>query len=191
MIKHCPLRSSTSVGTPPARFGLVFLLAFWLSPRAEAHLQPTTLVALEIGQDHVAMHLHIPLNELELAFGHDVTLRPEQTRAAWEAPLRAYLEQHIRPLTPSGKAWTVQVLDMKVERAEQTRSRPFQEVSHGPCLPHPAHGRPEGLRFALRRHHASGGEAQGPGLRAERLGRGRGRARPSRHHRGGYRHYQD
>ncbi len=75
------------------------------------------------------MALHIPLNELELAFGHNVTQDPEHSIASWEAPLREYLTHHIRPVTPFGKPWTVQVRDMKVERAEQTRSGPFQEVS--------------------------------------------------------------
>jgi len=117
------------IGARPLRYALVFLSASWILLPAEAHLQPTTLVALEIGQDRVAMNLHIPLNELELAFGHDVTQRPEQTMAAWEAPFREYLTQHIRPVTPAGKPWTVQVLEMKVERAEQIRSGPFQEVT--------------------------------------------------------------
>ena len=93
-----------------------------------AHQQPTTLVVLDIASDQVAMTLHVPLPELELAFGHRVTQRPEQTIAAWTAPLQQYLAGHIHPVTHAGQPWSVQVLDMTVGKAEQTQSGPFQEV---------------------------------------------------------------
>ena len=128
MIDHF-LRSSIPAGVPTKRCAVILFLALWISPALHAHLQPTTLIALDIAQDHVAMSVHIPLSELELAFGHDVSRNPEQRMPEWEAPFRAYLVRHIRPLTPAGKPWTVQVLDMKAERAEQTRSGPFQEVT--------------------------------------------------------------
>jgi hypothetical protein len=75
------------------------------------------------------MHLHVPLSELELAFGHAVTQNPERNIALWQAPFRQYLVQHIHPVTPSGQPWTVQVLDMTVEKTLQTRSGPFQELT--------------------------------------------------------------
>jgi hypothetical protein len=100
-----------------------------LATFASAHQQPTTLVDLDVLGDRVAMTLHIPLPELELAFGHNVQDRPEQTVAQWEAPFRDYLLAHIHPTTPAGQAWTVQVVDLTIEKAEQTQSGPYQEVS--------------------------------------------------------------
>src|SRR3954447_16547782 len=74
-----------------------------------AHQQPTTLALLNVSSDHVTMDLHLPLTELELAFGHDVTQHPEQSLAVWGPALKAYLTTHIRPETPSGQAWSVRV----------------------------------------------------------------------------------
>lgn len=105
-----------------------FLLATFIVQLAYAHQQPTTLGQLDIGSDHVVLNLHVPLNELELAFGHDVTTNPEQTIASWGPPLRQYLIGDVRPVTPAGQPWSVQVTTMSVGAAEQTQSGPFQEV---------------------------------------------------------------
>jgi hypothetical protein len=104
------------------------LLATFIAQIAYAHQQPTTLVMLDASRDRVGMNLHVPLNELELAFGHDVTQRPEQTIAAWGPPLRKYLVDHIRPVTPGGQPWSVQVRGMSVGSAEQTQSGLFREA---------------------------------------------------------------
>lgn len=74
------------------------------------------------------MNLHLPLTELQLAFGHGVTQHPEQTVAAWGPALRKYLVEHIHPITAAGRPWSVQVRDVAVGRAEQIQSGPFQEL---------------------------------------------------------------
>lgn len=104
------------------------LLLILTAPFTYAHQQPTTLVVLDVGSDRVSMNLHVPLNELELAFGHDVTQRPETGITRWAPAFRQYLISHIHPGTPTGQSWSVQVLDMTVGNAEQTQSGPFQEV---------------------------------------------------------------
>src|SRR5689334_12005609 len=100
-----------------------------LATIAKAHQQPTTLVDLDIRDDFVAMTLHVPLPELELAFGHNVQDRPEQTVAAWEPAFRDYLIAHIHPVTTAGQPWTVNVDNLTIDKAEQTQSGPYQEVS--------------------------------------------------------------
>ena len=60
-----------------------------------AHQQPTTLALLDISSDRVTVDLHLPLTELELAFGHNVTQHPEQTVAVWGPDLHRYLKAHI------------------------------------------------------------------------------------------------
>ena len=123
------------------RFHYAAPLLFWatlLAPFACAHLQPTTLMALDVEPGRVAMNLHIPLPELELAFGHGVTHDPEAGISSWGPALRAYLIGHIHPVSAEGLAWTVQVRDMAVARAEQTQSGPFQEVTVNLDLAPPA-----------------------------------------------------
>ena len=105
-----------------------------------AHQQPTTLVAMDIESERVAMHLHVPLNELELAFGHEVTQEPERRLGEWKEPFKRYLLEHIQPVTGDGRRWTVRVQDMAVGHAEQTQSGPFQEVLVDLSLVPPAGG---------------------------------------------------
>jgi hypothetical protein len=57
-----------------------------------AHQQPTTLMLLDVGSDRVDMEMHIPLSELELAFGHETTVHPEQRFGDWPANLKQYLK---------------------------------------------------------------------------------------------------
>lgn len=132
----------------------LFILAELSAPLILAHLQPTTLVLLDVDSSHVRMSLLVPLPELELAFGHDVTKRPEQRLASWEAPFGQYLREHIRPVTPEGRAWDVQVLDVTVGKAEQAQSGPFQEVTVNMILSPPAGGsvRDFVLRYDLLMH---------------------------------------
>jgi HupE / UreJ protein len=109
-------------------FTTQLLLATFIAQFAYAHQQPTTLVVLDVASDRVTMNLHVPLNELELAFAHDVTRDPEKLITVWGPSFREYLVAHIHPVTTAGQPWSVQVMEMKVGSAEQTQSGPFQEV---------------------------------------------------------------
>ncbi len=99
------------------------------APLASAHQQPTTLAALDVVAGRVELNLHLPLSELELAFGHHVTERPEETIVEWDGPLRQYLAAHIHPAGIDGRAWSVQPLEMSVVKSEQVQSGPFREVN--------------------------------------------------------------
>jgi hypothetical protein len=76
------------------------------------------LVALEIGRDRVTMNVHLPLNELELALGHD-SLNTLNKRS------------------PHGKLLSeCTSLGMFVpSRAQQTRSGPFLVTVHAFLIP--------------------------------------------------------
>jgi hypothetical protein len=93
------------------------------------------------------MNLHAPLNELELAFGYNVTQDPERRIATWRTPFRDYLLEHVHPVTSDGRPWSVQVLDMSLGSAVQTQSGPFQEISVQLALIPPAGASPR--RFLL------------------------------------------
>ncbi len=109
---------------------LVFLLLIagaW-QHSAFAHEQPITLIRLDAAPEQMAMTLHVPLLELESAFGHDVATNPETSLPQWQAEFREYLLQHIRLTTPDGQFWRVQVNEMHIESTAQIQSGPFQEV---------------------------------------------------------------
>lgn len=107
---------------------LLALCPLWPSDLS-AHQQPVTIVLLEVYPDNVAMELQIPLTELELAFGHDVSKDPGPLTTTIRPQFEEYLTAHILPKTKNGRPWTVKVLDLTVGRAEQTRSGPYQEIT--------------------------------------------------------------
>lgn len=106
---------------------LLLLASGIASQRALAHQQPTTLVVLDVAPNQVAMNLHVPLSELELAFGNDVSQDPETSLPKWQTQFSDYLRSHIHPTT-DGQPWSVAVIDLQVQKAEQTQSGPFQEI---------------------------------------------------------------
>lgn len=94
---------------------ILFAFSVW------AHQQPTTLALLDVAPDTVAMQLHLPVSELELALGHSLGAKPE-------AVLKPYLVSHIHPISGQNQAWVVHFLDVKLQSTEQTRGLPFQEA---------------------------------------------------------------
>lgn len=110
---------------------LMLMVVLSFAPRQVlAHQTPGTIVLLDILPGKVAMELQIPLAELELAFGHNVSKNPETLVKRLDVQLKEYLLKHIHPTTVDGKPWTVEVTDMKLEKAVQVASGPpFQEVT--------------------------------------------------------------
>jgi hypothetical protein len=102
------LRGLLRVGLRPVRCALVLLFAASIGPPAKAHLQPTTLVALEIGQDRVAMKLHsVKRTGTRLGPQRQPTARTDDSDMGSSLPQvrdPAYSSAH-----PQGKSWEVQV----------------------------------------------------------------------------------
>lgn len=112
-----------------------------------AHFQPTTIVLLDVRQDKVTAELQIPLSELELAFGHDVSQNTDTLIARLEPQLKEYLISHIHPATAGKQPWTVTIINMRVEDAVQTQSGPYQEITVHLDLTPPVGG--DARNFAL------------------------------------------
>ncbi|HLM60625.1 MAG TPA: hypothetical protein VK308_07475, partial [Pyrinomonadaceae bacterium] len=70
----------------------IILGSFIILPQPSfAHQQPTTIVLLDITPEKVGMELEIPLSELELAFGRNLTESPEESIKNFESKLKEYL----------------------------------------------------------------------------------------------------
>ncbi len=106
----------------------VILCLSFLPGHLLAHQMPNTIVLLDIKQDGVSAELQLPLNELELAFGHDVNKNPDGLVERVGPQLKDYLLQHIHPKSEDGKEWKINVLSMQVQPAEQTASGPYNEI---------------------------------------------------------------
>ncbi|WP_267389773.1 HupE/UreJ family protein [Sphingomonas sp. GC_Shp_3] len=57
----------------------------------------------------------MPLDTFELGFKHPVMDRPFDTVARYPKELPAYIAEHVNPVAPDGRPWTVRVQSMHVE----------------------------------------------------------------------------
>ncbi len=124
----------------PKRLFIVLALLMFGNFTAQfgyAHQQPTTIVLLDVSPDKVGMEMQVPLSELELAFGHDVTENTDTLVERLSPQLTEYLKNHIHPMTGNA-SWAVDITDMKVGKAEQTQSGPYQEITFHLVLTPPA-----------------------------------------------------
>ena len=118
----------------------LFLLLLLL--RAAAHPMPHSVVLLDLHPAGVAAEVQLPLGELELAFGHAVAHDPATLVARLGPALRAYLEQHVRPVGPDGRPWAVAVQSLRVSAAEQTATGPYPALTARLWLRPPAGASP-------------------------------------------------
>jgi hypothetical protein len=106
----------------------LFLFCIGLT-KAIAHPMPNTAVLMDIKSNSVAMELQLPLSELELAFGHDVNRNADHLIDRLGPQLASYLLLHIHPISPDGKAWTVQIINMQVQPVQDSPSGPYKELT--------------------------------------------------------------
>ncbi len=116
---------------------LLLLLACALGKLA-AHPMPNSLVVLDLHPNGVAAELQLPLGELAPAFGYDVARHPETLVRNFGPELQAYLMQHVRPVSPDGRPWTVRAGKLHVHASEQTATGPYQELTAQLWLQPPA-----------------------------------------------------
>jgi len=124
-----PTFSHGSFGSHSWRLWSCLFLLLGSLPSALAHPMPNSLVVLDLHPGGVAGELQLSLGELAPAFGHDILRHPETLVADFGAELRAYIVQHIHPVSPDGRPWTVRVGELQVHAAEQTATGPYQELT--------------------------------------------------------------
>jgi hypothetical protein len=83
------------------RLAWTLLAAFAAAP-AQAHEMPGSQVFLAADPQAVTLEAHIPLSELEVAYGRPLSLA---ALPAEDEGLRAYLAEHIGVTTIEGEAW--------------------------------------------------------------------------------------
>lgn len=111
------------------RLACFFALALLASATTtQAHPMPNSVVLLDLHPGGMSAELQLPLGELQAAFGHDVALNTGTLVARLGPDLRAYIAQHVRPVSPDGQPWTVAVRDLSINEAEQTATGPYQEL---------------------------------------------------------------
>jgi len=104
---------------------------------ASAHPMPHSVVLLDVHPAGVTAQLELPVDDLALASGIDLTAG--ELPADVQEQLRDYLAEHVQP-TSAGRAWSVEVGDLSVTDAEQTSTGPYREVDAELQLTPPAGG---------------------------------------------------
>jgi len=117
--------------------GLVTLVVA-TAQSASAHMMPYSVVALEVGDTSITAHLQIPVTDLAISSGVDLTGEDAQdVLEAKQQDLQDYLVDHVRPFTEDGQAWSVSVGTVTMSEAEQTDSGLYREVSADAVLTPP------------------------------------------------------
>ncbi|MFT3946954.1 MAG: HupE/UreJ family protein [Agriterribacter sp.] len=95
----------------------ICLVVLWLLPRfSNAHQSPNTLIFLDVNPAKVSMEVHLPLPELALAFGNDISREPETLIERLGAQLKEYLKAHIKAYTDKNKPWRVDIVSLKMDK---------------------------------------------------------------------------
>ncbi|WP_431972487.1 HupE/UreJ family protein [Nocardia sp. bgisy134] len=94
---------------------------------APAHPMPGTKVLLDVRETAINAELLVPAANLAEASGIDVNLKPDLSAEDF-ARLASYFRDHLRPATPDGVPWTVQIGDLRLDYADQTATGSYKEL---------------------------------------------------------------
>jgi hypothetical protein len=105
---------------------MVFVLA---SSPCHAHHSPNTLVFLDVSSDKVAMEIQLPLTELELAFGNEVSKNPETLIERLGTQLKEYLKTHIKAYVNKDRPWDFEIASLNMDKGKYVENGiPYWEV---------------------------------------------------------------
>lgn len=110
------------------RLNFCFLLLF-ITSFTFAHQSPTTNVLLDVSPKIVKMELELPLSELSLALGKNLTLNSETLVKKQGAALRAYLLAHTHLYTNKDQPWKIAIVEMYVANGtSEIGNFPYKEL---------------------------------------------------------------
>jgi hypothetical protein len=99
-------------------FATIFAVTALRSTIAAAHQTPNTLVFLDASPHRVALELQMPLSELELAFGNNISKNPETLIEKFGPQLTEYLKAHIHAYTKKATPWNVEVEALRMDKGK-------------------------------------------------------------------------
>jgi hypothetical protein len=99
-------------------FVAIFAITTLRATISSAHQTPNTLVFLDASPNRVALELQMPLSELELAFGNNITKNPETLIERFGPQLREYLKGHIHAYSKKTAPWQVEVESLRMDKGK-------------------------------------------------------------------------
>ncbi|WP_316829255.1 HupE/UreJ family protein [Pedobacter aquatilis] len=84
---------------------------------------------MDVSPDKVSLEVQLPITELELAFGQNLSKAPEQVLADYSPQLREYLLAHIHAYTTPEKPWLINVTALHLSKGNYVESNiPYWEL---------------------------------------------------------------
>ncbi|MES2240756.1 MAG: HupE/UreJ family protein [Bacteroidota bacterium] len=87
-----------------------------------AHQSPNSLIFLDVNPKSVAMEIQLPLPELELAFGNNISQNPESLIENFEPQLKEYLKAHIHAYSSKNNPWQVEIESLVIDKGKYIES---------------------------------------------------------------------
>ncbi|MFT3990930.1 MAG: HupE/UreJ family protein [Luteolibacter sp.] len=100
---------------------------------ASGHNMPNSLVSLDFQRNRVDAELTLPLQELEFGYKKPLLADPVKVLAEQHDSLAAYVEEHIHPVAPDGRPWSVKVTALRMQLSE----KPFDLIANVTMTPPP------------------------------------------------------
>ncbi|HEY0778887.1 MAG TPA: HupE/UreJ family protein [Gemmatirosa sp.] len=99
--------------------------------RLSAHPMPQSAVLLDFRGHAVGAELRLPLDRLEVGFGHRLADDPRREVAALRPALAAYIAARVSATSPDGRLWRVEVTAVGLDDdASLGGGRPSEVVAH-------------------------------------------------------------
>jgi hypothetical protein len=99
-------------------FTIIFAFTALRPTICSAHQTPNTLVFLDASPNRVALELQMPVSELELAFGNNISQNPETIIERFGAQLKEYLKAHIHAYSKKANPWNVEIETLRMDKGK-------------------------------------------------------------------------
>jgi len=109
---------------------MLFFIAIITSEKIYAHQAPNTLLFLDISPDKVSMEIQMPVPELELAFGNNISKNPEAIVKDFGPQLKEYLKDHIHAYVAKSHPWIIDIDELRMDKGKYIETGiPYWEVN--------------------------------------------------------------
>ncbi|MCR8558785.1 HupE/UreJ family protein [Mucilaginibacter sp. BJC16-A38] len=123
-------------------FVTILAIAALRPTTSSAHQTPNTLVFLDASPNRVALELQMPLSELELAFGNNISKNPETLIERFGPQLKEYLKAHIHAYSKKTAPWQVEVESLRMDKGKYIENGIdyWELVAYVVIIPQPGEG---------------------------------------------------
>lgn len=120
-------------------FATIFVVTALRPIICGAHQTPNTLIFLDASPNRVALELQMPLSELELAFGNDISKNPETLIERFGPQLKEYLKAHIHAYLKKTAPWEVEIESLKMDKGKYIENGMdyWEVIAHVGITPQP------------------------------------------------------